>query len=412
MDRTRRGPWRAALRIFFGALLAFSFFLFVLWRTDNPRLTRIRVAMVDFAAPVLETIAGPSSGLAEIFDGVQTLSELRAENERLKTELLRLRRWENDAQRLEQENAQLRALNSVSLPPRTRVVTGEVVADSGGIYAQSVIVNVGRCDVGDLSGCDRAREVEQNECAAPQVVRRRSPLDGAPVRDARGLVGRVVGVGDRSVRVLLLTDPTSRVPVHVTIEGERRRAVLIGDETLTPILSYVDGEGAVPSGARVITSGEGGVFPKGLVVGEVVSRGDQVARVALAADYRYLDFVQLYLIDQPSHDPSGLILRAVSDLSGSAPGAAAENEAAGGARSGGPQDGGAQGGGAQSGGAQGGGERAAAAAPAAASPSSAGGQTPASPAPASPGPASPGPNSAAPPAPPTPTPRPAPGQRP
>lgn len=316
MDRVRGGPWRTALRILFGVLLAISFFLFVLWRTDNPRLARLRVAMVDFAAPILETVAGPSSGLAEVFDGVQSLSELRAENDRLKGEVLRLRRWENDAQRLEQENAQLRALNAVSLPPRTRVVTGEVVADSGGIYAQSVIVNVGRCDVGDRSGCDRAQEAERDECAGPGVAHRKSPLDGAPVRDARGLVGRVVGVGDRSVRVLLLTDPTSRVPVHVTTSTERRRAVLIGDESLTPVLSYVDGDEAVPSGARVTTSGEGGVFSKGLVVGEVVSRGDGVARVALAADYRYLAFVQIYLTQQHNFDQNGLILRAVSDLEG------------------------------------------------------------------------------------------------
>ena len=228
MDRAVAGPWRTALRIFFGALLAFSFFLFVLWRTDNPRLASIRVAMVDFASPALEAVAGPSSGIGDVFGSMQSLTELRAENDRLKTEILRLRRWENDAQRLEQENAQLRALNAVSLPPRTRVVTGEVVADSGGIYAQSVIVNVGRCDVGDLSGCDRAREVQRHECDAPPRARRASPLDGAPVRDARGLVGRVVAVGDRSVRVLLLTDPTSRVPVHVTTQNERRRAILIG----------------------------------------------------------------------------------------------------------------------------------------------------------------------------------------
>lgn len=288
MARARPGPLRTVLRILFGALLALSFFLFVLWRTDNPRLASLRVAMVDFATPALEAVAGPSSGLGGVFSDVQSLSELRVENERLKAEIQRLRRWENDARRLEQENAQLRALNAVSLPPRIRAVTGEVVADAGGVYAQSVIVNVGRRD---------------------------GVVDGGAASDALGLVGRVVGVGERSARVLLLTDPSSRVPVHVTTATIAHRAILTGDNSLNPVLRYVDGEEAVPSGARVTTSGEGGVFPKGMVIGSVVSRRDGAAGVALAADPRNLGFLRIYrsTSDAPDVEPGGLILRAVSE---------------------------------------------------------------------------------------------------
>ncbi|MEM9724274.1 MAG: rod shape-determining protein MreC [Pseudomonadota bacterium] len=289
-----RGPFATLLRILFGALLALSFFLFVLWRTENPRLTALRLALVDWATPVLEVFAGPSSGLGDIFDDVQSLTELRAENARLQAEIQRLRRWENDARRLEQENAQLRALNAVSLPPQLSAVTGEVVADSGGVYSQSVIVNVGRRD---------------------------GVRDGAAAQDALGVAGRVVGAGERSARVLLLTDPSSRAPVHVYLggaaeadlaDGRRRRAILTGDNSLNPVLRYVDGDGAVPSGARVATSGEGGVFPKGMLVGEVVARGDDVARVALAADLRNLDFLRiLRSVGQgPDTGQSGLILRA------------------------------------------------------------------------------------------------------
>lgn len=287
MDAAPKGPARAALRLLFGALLVVSFFLLVLWRTDNPRLIWLRQAMIDFAAPALETVAGPSSGLANMFDDVKSLTELRAENARLKAELLRARRWENDAKRLEQENAQLRALNAVAPSPRIGSVAGEVIADSGGPFSQSVIVNVGRRD---------------------------GVRDGAPARDALGLVGRVVGVGRRTSRVLLLTDPSSRAPVHVHVAGARLRAILTGDDSITPLLRYVEGDQAVPLEARVTTSGEGGVFPKGLLIGRVASFGDGVARVALAADYRNLEFLRIYRATGLGTDApdGGLILRAVT----------------------------------------------------------------------------------------------------
>lgn len=291
MDAARRGPLRSGMRILFGALLVISFFLLVLWRTDNPRLVSLRIALMDLVSPALTAVAGPSSDVARIFDDVQSLSELRAENERLKTELRRLRRWENDAKRLEQENAQLRALNAVALPPRFDVVTGDVVADSGGPYTQSVIVNVGRED---------------------------GVVDGAPARDALGLVGRVTGVGRNSARVLLLTDPASRTPVFVAADGGRRRALMVGDNTGAPLLRYVDLDiGAaetrpVPAGSRITTSGDGGVYPRGLFIGAVAATPEGEARASLAADYGNLEFLRLYRLTgaPPDAGPSGLILPA------------------------------------------------------------------------------------------------------
>ncbi|MEL6980170.1 MAG: rod shape-determining protein MreC, partial [Pseudomonadota bacterium] len=157
---------------------------------------------------------------------------------------------------------------------------------SGGPFTQSVIVNVGRRD---------------------------GVRDGAPARDGLGLVGRVVGVGRRTSRVLLLTDPSSRTPVYVHLEDERRRAILSGDDTAAPLLRYVEGGGAVPQDARVTTSGEGGVFPRGLMIGQVAEGGDGAARVALAADYRNLEIVRIYRTTGHAADTpdGGLILRAI-----------------------------------------------------------------------------------------------------
>ncbi len=254
----------ALSKALFGVLVVISLMIFVLWRTENPRLARYRLAMIDAAAPALEAVAGPSNAVAHLFDDVRSLSELQAENARLRERIGRLESWRSTAQRLEEENARLRALAKVTLPIQVSYVTAEVIGDAGGPFSDSVLVNVG---LGD--------GVE----------------DGAPALDAKGLIGRAVGVGERSTRVLLLTDPTSRVPVRIGDEGVR--AILIGDETGAPLLEYTSNRAFVPNGARIETSGKGGVFPKGLLVGRVAADETGAARAALAGDFERLEFLRI-----------------------------------------------------------------------------------------------------------------------
>jgi len=80
--------------------------------------------------------------------------------------------------------------------------------------------------------------------------------------DGLGLVGRISGVGNNSARVLFLTDSSSRIPVEVTPSGQK--AILAGDNTPLPPLEFVDGVDQVRAGDRVVTTGDGGVFPPGL----------------------------------------------------------------------------------------------------------------------------------------------------
>ncbi|MEL6317436.1 MAG: hypothetical protein AAFR16_07330, partial [Pseudomonadota bacterium] len=85
------GLVRTALRIFFGALLVLAFLIFVLWRTDNPRLGALRLTVVDALSPLLEAVAGPSNALTRVFDDVQSFAELQAENAHLRQFAAQLR---------------------------------------------------------------------------------------------------------------------------------------------------------------------------------------------------------------------------------------------------------------------------------------------------------------------------------
>lgn len=272
---------KTASLIFFGVMLVTAFLLFVLWRTENPRLQAARASLMDSVAPAVEAVAGGGDAIGALFDDLESYADLQSENARLRRELRRMSGWRDAAHRFEEENARLRALNNAKLPPQLSFVTADVIAASGGPYQRSVVVNIGRDD---------------------------GVADGAPAMDEAGLVGRVVGAGEETSRVLLLTDATSRAPVLV---GEARiRALIQGDNSDRPTLQAVLDPETITVGDRVVTSGDGGVFPSGLLVGRVVSVEGRAPRVALASDYRRLLFVKVrYAARDTETPPPGLILR-------------------------------------------------------------------------------------------------------
>ena len=114
---------------------------------------------------------------------------------------------------------------------------------------------------------------------------------GQAAMTGEGLAGRVSEVGTRAARVLLITDLNSRVPV--VVDGTRQRAILAGDNSARPSLRYRDADGMVRVGDRIITSGEGGVFPPGLPVGVVASVDGEAPRVEPYAALSRLDYLRL-----------------------------------------------------------------------------------------------------------------------
>jgi rod shape-determining protein MreC len=285
MPRPAESPDRAMTRtvhrLLLGLAILSSLALLILWRTDNPRLERVRMSLIDRLAPSMSMVNGPIDFAWHVGRDYREFIDVYEQNRVLRREIQSLRTWRERARLLEEENAQLRALTNVRLPPRTTFVAGDVIADSGGPFREAVLVNVGRSD-----------QIE----------------DGAAAVDGRGLVGRVVGVGERASRLLLLTDFSSRVPVIV--QPGARRAVLSGDGTALPRLEFLDGGDGIQPGDMIETTGDGGVFPPDLPVGHVVETPSGGWRVKLLADYARLEFVRLlrYEPDTVIDRPGGLVL--------------------------------------------------------------------------------------------------------
>ncbi len=271
---------RGARRVLVAAAALVLLALVLIWRIDNVRVEALRASLVDRFVPSFEWTLRPVAAASRLVADFRSYARVYEQNAELRRELQRMQGWREAALQLEQKNAQLLALNNVRLNPRLAFVTGEVLADAGSPFRQSALVNVGRAD---------------------------GVTDGSAVVDGLGLVGRVAGVGEQSARVILLTDPSSRAPAVVLPSGQR--ALLSGDNRAAPVLDFIDQADEVRPGDRVVTSGDGGIFPPDLLIGQVVVGPDGRTRARLAADYRRLDFVRV--IRQPARGtiegPGGLI---------------------------------------------------------------------------------------------------------
>ena len=258
-------PMRAVMaRFAFLVLIAGSFALMLLGKAEVVVVERARMALLDILAPVFGVISQPAEAVSSAVGEVSHITQVYQENRTLREQVVRLEQWQEAARRLDAENQQLRGLLNFPVDPQTRQVTGRVIGDSGGSFVRSILVAVGA---------------------------ERGVAKGQAAMTGEGLVGRVSEVGERSARVLLITDLNSRIPV--VVESTRDRAVLAGDNTVRPRLLYLSPDARLSPGDRVLTSGHGGALPAGLPVGVIADVGERGVLVQPYVDWARLDYVRL-----------------------------------------------------------------------------------------------------------------------
>ncbi len=258
-------PIRAtAQRLTLPFLVFVSTMLVVFGKTDLLLYEGVRAAVSDRMAPILEAVSQPVATVTGALRAVSDAIDVYRDNANLREENARLLQWQEVARRLASENAELRQVTKLVPQDTVSSISGRVIADSGGAFARNVLVNVG---LGD--GVER----------------------GQAAMTGDGLVGRVAEVGQRTARILLLTDLNSHIPVE--FEDTHERAVLEGDNSEEPLLVYLPPKIEAKVGERIVTGGEGGVFPPGLPVGVVSSVSGDVIRVEPLAELARLEVVRI-----------------------------------------------------------------------------------------------------------------------
>ncbi|GBG56468.1 cell shape-determining protein MreC [Sporomusaceae bacterium FL31] len=167
------------------------------------------------------------------------------ENQSLKSENEQLKQTSLNVTEILAENERLREmLNYKKGTPQFDVVTATVVARDPGTWTSTIVINRGTDD-----------GIAKN----------------MPVVTPQGLVGNVVNAYSNSAKVQLILDPRSAVGSLVQRPESRVAAIVEGNNAnkLAPHMVNIARDADVIKGDKIITSGFGGIYPKGLLLGEV-----------------------------------------------------------------------------------------------------------------------------------------------
>ncbi len=236
--------------------------------------------VVGITSPVQKVVRGIIEGMGNVWRGYFSLVGAQKENEALKRELHELKLKVNRLREADLANQRLRALLNFKKSIATPLLPAELVAFDPSGWFQTILIDKG-----------------SNDGVAQDMA----------VVSAEGLMGRVIGVSSRHAKVLLIVDANSAV--DALIQRSRVRGVLVGLGRDLCLLKYVQRNEDVQVGDRVISSGMGGVFPKGLLLGTVqeVVRGSsglfQRVEVEPAANFSRLEEVMV-VIQPPPEEPS------------------------------------------------------------------------------------------------------------
>ncbi len=255
-----RGGLVAAVAV---TALAAGALTFALGSVRNPSSGGIQGVVSDAGGAIGGVFSIPLRWVDGIGDTVGSFLADAAELRRLRAENAALMQWRDQALTLAERLEAYERLYGIRGDGIGQGVATRIVSETGGPFTRTGIIGAGR----------------QQGVGVNWVV-----------FDTRGLVGRVIAVGTSTSRVLLLTDGDSRVPVMG--ETTRARAILQGDKTAAPLLSHLNLPPIIREDERLLTSGDDGLFPRGIAVGVAATGPDGRMRVRLASDRAPLDFVR------------------------------------------------------------------------------------------------------------------------
>jgi rod shape-determining protein MreC len=232
-------------------------------------------ALAIFTTPVQTVVSRINRTAFGLWSTYQDWKNVRAENRRLRDQAQRLRVESLRVSEVDDENRRLRRLLALKEALPLHTISGEVIGREWGGWVRSLTVNRGR---------------------SSNVVRLTAVIG------PDGLIGRIVDVRGGSSVVQVLTDPASTVGAHVV--RTRTPGIIEGEPRGTIRFKYMARDGAgMQVGDMVVTSGLGGLFPRGIPIGRVRGIDDRgsalfhYAQIEPAVDFARIDEVLLLIGD-------------------------------------------------------------------------------------------------------------------
>ncbi|MDO4565598.1 MAG: rod shape-determining protein MreC [Clostridia bacterium] len=259
------------------AVIAIIGFLVLCAFTLNTRTAGSAEGLLTEAVlPVQEFARGLTQDVTDFFARVFNPSTLESENESLRRELEEYQLREAQYEETSRENARLaELLNYTQANPNMTFLTAQVVSRSFNEYVDTLTLNVGS---------------------------RSGVTESMAVVTGGGVVGRVVEVGATWCKVRTMLNDDMRISVMVQRsrdEGMFGGVISTAGESAVLQLYYLPATAQLEIGDKIITSGLGGTYPKGIYVGEVIelAQGNETydALVRIDIDFEHLEEALLVL---------------------------------------------------------------------------------------------------------------------
>jgi rod shape-determining protein MreC len=242
----------------------------------NQDIRLVRVWAVTAITPAARVIESVRSGTTGFFSDYFFLLDVRDENERMKSELGRLK-LENQFLKTELSTAdRARALAAFQSRSPSRTIPARIIGNGTGANSKVVFI-----DRGSTSGVQK----------------------GMAVITPDGIVGKVIQSFPVASQVLLVTDPT--FAAGVVSQKNHVRGTVKGQGGPNCIVDYVENEEKVDRGEWFYTSGDDRVFPKGVPVGQatVVREGRQKKEIYIAPSGLQGGFDEVLVVLEGIHQP-------------------------------------------------------------------------------------------------------------
>jgi rod shape-determining protein MreC len=217
---------------------------------------------------------------SNLWYSIRKMNELKKELQTSNEKISLLQDASREIENLRKENERLKELLAYKNQISFKTIPAEIIARDPKYYYNTIIVNKGSAD-----------GVLQN---MPVI---------AYQNGQSGIVGKTIEIGMNSCKILLLTDRNSFI--SAILPGTGYTGLIRGNGTTEHFLNfmYVDRNAMISFGDNVISSGQGGIFPKGVAIGQVVSVNDA------KYGFYYSDIKILPVIDFSRLDSVFIILK-------------------------------------------------------------------------------------------------------
>jgi rod shape-determining protein MreC len=211
--------------------------------TSGQRIIRVwSQAVADF---VQSPVTSVSSGLSNYFSSISNLRSAQSENDILKQRVQELELDIKGKEDLTAENDRLRSLLNLKENSKYKVLTARIIGRDPSVWFDSSIINRGSLDGVKLN---------------------------MPVVTDGGLIGRVTAVSPLTAQFDLITRDKSGVGGVVGEIGTSNVLGVVAGTSKNDLveMKYVSGSADVQAGQVVYTTGQDGIYPAGLKIGEIV----------------------------------------------------------------------------------------------------------------------------------------------